>query len=93
MLWLGLENQAKDWTAQQSEASFTVYAETVSERLVLMETNSKCCGYSCFRISISQYENQQNVLGNWTSKAMLRPKFSDSKGDVSILRFCSLLSY
>lgn len=30
------------------------------------------------------YENQQNVLGNWTSKAMLRPKYSDAPGNMKL---------
>lgn len=36
-----------------------------------------------FNLFILKYENQQNVLSNWTSKAMMRPKFSDAEGDVS----------
>ncbi|XP_046851260.1 myoferlin-like isoform X2 [Xenia sp. Carnegie-2017] len=37
-----------------------------------------------FTVFAETYENQQNVLSNWTSKAMMRPKFSDAEGDFKL---------
>ena len=36
----------------------------------------------------SQYENQVNILGNWTNRGptMSRPKFSDSEGRIELMK-------
>ncbi|XP_077992044.1 myoferlin-like isoform X14 [Glandiceps talaboti] len=69
-LWLGLEQHGEQFAAQHGEGVMAVFAETDTEVSVLAET----------------YENQINVLGNWTTKGVPRPKWSDTTGNMRLDR-------
>ncbi|XP_070540972.1 myoferlin-like isoform X9 [Ptychodera flava] len=68
-LWLGLEQHEENFAKQQGGGLMAVFAESKE---------------ACINRNAEVYENQINVLGNWTTKGLPRPKYSDVTGQLKL---------